>query len=186
MSKLGALLDMLKRNKVEIDKTSDKVATDSLKLGGAIKQQIQALASASKSAEEQIVVLERKKSDSSTDMFIKDTGFIIERLQSFAVDITRIFQPQVEEELWKKYYEGDKSAFSRHLVRILDKQKASAIRTKFEKDAEFRGYVTRFIAEFDTILSRAKNNERSGIMTAILVGSDIGRLYMILSRILAN
>ena len=184
MGKLSSLLELIKRNSEELHGTSDKIASDSLKLGGAIKQQIQALSSASKSAEEQIVVLDKKQADASTDRFIKDTGFIIERLQSFAVDITRIFQPDVEEELWKKYYEGDKSAFSRYLARVLDKQKVAAIRSKFEKDPEFRGYVTRYIAEFDTILGRAKANERSGIMTAILIGSDIGRVYMILSRTL--
>ena len=184
MGKLSALLELMKRNSEELHGTSDKIASDSLKLGGAIKQQIHALNAASKSAEEQIVVLDKKQSDASTDRFIKDTGFIIERLQSFAVDITRIFQPAVEEELWKKYYEGDKSAFSRYLARTLDKQKVASIRAKFEKDAEFRGYVTRYLAEFDTILGRAKANERSGIMTAILIGSDIGRVYMILSRTL--
>ncbi len=184
MGKLSALLELMKRNSEELHGTSDKIASDSLKLGGAIKQQIQALSQASKSAEEQIVVLDKKQADASTDRFIKDTGFIIERLQSFAVDITRIFQPAVEEELWKKYYEGDKSAFSRHLARVLDKQKVAAIRSKFEKDSEFRGYVTRYLAEFDTILGRAKANERSGIMTAILIGSDIGRVYMVLSRTL--
>ena len=37
------------------------------------------------------------------ESFLKDAGYIVEKLQTIAVDMSRIFTPDVEEDLWKKY-----------------------------------------------------------------------------------
>ena len=36
---------------------------------------------------------------------------------------------------------------------------------------------------FEGVLSRAQENERSDVLTAVLLGSEAGRLYMTLSRV---
>ena len=118
-----------------------------------------------------------------TDRFMKDAAVIIELLQSLGVDLTRLFSPNVEEDLWKRYYSGDKSAFVRYLSRAIDKNQIRKIGERFAEDAEFRGYVTKYMGTFEGVLSRAQENERADVLTAVLLGSEAGRLYMTLSRV---
>ena len=114
---------------------------------------------------------------------MREASFILELLQSLGVDMARIFTPNVEEDLWKRYYSGDRSAFIRHLSRALDKQQVRKITEMFTENNEFREYVSRYISEFDGVLSRAQENERADILTGILLGSEAGRLYRLLSKV---
>ena len=116
------------------------------------------------------------------DTFLKDASFIIEKLETAAVDINRIFNPDAEEDLWKKYYNGDTAAFVRHLSRTMSKSQILSIRSEFEKNLEFRNIVTKYLSEFETLVSKARENERSGILLSVISGADIGKLYYILAR----
>jgi hypothetical protein len=60
------------------------------------------------------------------------------------------------------------------------------IMERFEQDAEFRGYVTRYLSEFEALTARVRRSDRSDVMTAVLTGSDIGRIYMILAKALGR
>ncbi len=186
IAKLENLLIAMRENSSEVEEVNDKLSANALKVGGALSRHVQALISASDTAEEQVKKLDKKSLDVSHDNFLKEASFIIEKLQAVAVDITRIFQPNVEEELWKKYYNGDRAAFMRYLIKALDKHQVSSIRKLFEHDNDFRDYVAGYMSNFEAILDRAKLSDRSDVIIAILTGSDVGRLYMILARALSN
>ncbi len=186
INRLESLLMAMRESSTEVEDVNDKLSANALKVGGALSRHIQALISASNTAEEQVKKLDKKSMDVSHDNFLKEASFIIEKLQAVAVDITRIFQPNVEEELWKKYYNGDRSAFMRYLIKALDKHQVSSIRKLFENDNDFRDYVAGYMSNFEAILDRAKLSDRSDVIIAILTGSDVGRLYMILARALGN
>ena len=183
MKRLQTLLNVMHENAKEIQDSGEKISAQSLKLGGAFNRQVQSLITASRSAEEYIAALDKKKQEADTDRFMREASFILERLQSLGVDMARIYTPNVEEDLWKRYYSCDRSAFIRHLARAIDKQQVRKITELFTENSEFRDYVSRYISEFDGVLSRAQENERSEILTGILLGSEAGRLYMLLSRI---
>ena len=144
---------------------------------------VQELISASKAAEDYIAQLDKKREEADTERFMKDTSFIFERLQSLGVDITRLFAPNVEDDLWKRYYNGDRSAFIRYLSRAVDKNQVRKICDMFTSDSEFRDYVSKYMSEFESVLSRAESNERSDVLLGILLGSEAGRLYMLLSKV---
>lgn len=107
--------------------------------------------------------LQKRYEGIRVDTFLKDASFIIEKLETAAVDINRIFNPDAEEDLWKKYYNGDTAAFVRHLSRTMSKSQILSIRSEFEKNLEFRNIVTKYLSEFETLVSKARENERSGI-----------------------
>ena len=183
LKRLQNLLSVMQENSKEIQDSGEKISAQSLKLGGAFNRQVQSLITASKSAEEYIAALDKKKQEADTDRFMLEASFILERLQSLGVDMARIYTPNVEEDLWKRYYSGDRSAFIRHLSRAIDKHQVRKITELFTENSEFREYVSRYISEFDGVLSRAQENERSDVLTGILLGSESGRLYMLLSRV---
>ncbi len=91
------------------------------KLSALYVQKTKAILSAADEAEARAKDLESQKADVETDMFLKDAVQVIERLQAVSVDITRAFQPTIEEDLWKRYHRGDQGAFLRHLSRSLTK-----------------------------------------------------------------
>lgn len=183
LKRLQELLSVMRDNAKEIQDSGEKISAQSIKLGGAFNRQVQALISASRSAEEYLTALDRKKDDADTERFMREASFIIEKLQSLGVDMARIYTPNVEEDLWKRYYSGDRGAFIRHLSRAIDKNQVRKMTELFTENAEFREYVSRYIAEFDGILARAQENERADVLTGVLLGSEAGRLYMILSRV---
>lgn len=69
-------------------------------------------------------------------------------MQSLAVDIARIYQPNIEEELWKRYYAGDHGAFMRYLGRSLTKQNIASIRDLSKKIPNLGVMSPSFMAEF--------------------------------------
>ena len=59
-----------------------------------------------------------------------------------------------------------------------------AVRSEFEKNLEFRNVVTKYLTEFETLITKAQGNERSGILLSVISGADIGKLYYILAKAL--
>ena len=44
--------------------------------------------------------------------------------------------------------------------------------------------VNKYLSDFDVLLTRAKTNERAGILLSVITGADIGKIYYILARAL--
>ena len=101
---------------------------------------------------------------------------------SATVDIARIFQPSVEEELWKRYYKGDQGVFLRHITKTLSRQKFEAIQKKYQTDDKFRSYVMRYLKEYSALIKHARATDRAEVLTTTFSTSDMGKLYMLLSK----
>ena len=86
------------------------------------------------------------------------------------------------EEIWKKYYNGDTSAFVRYLAKAMTKNQVLAIRKEFEENLEFRSLVTKYLTDFESLITKARSNERSGILLSVISGADVGKLYYILAK----
>ncbi len=128
--------------------------------------------------------LEAKYQELQTDTFLSDAAVIFEKMEALAIDINRIFNPTTEEEIWKKYYSGDTAAFVRYLNKVMTKNQIAAIRKEFEDNADFRSLVTRYVSDFEMLISKAKGNERAGVLLSVISGSDVGKVYYILAKAL--
>ncbi|MBR4927854.1 MAG: hypothetical protein IKY98_05965 [Alphaproteobacteria bacterium] len=120
----------------------------------------------------------RKK---ATEDFLKEGQIILDRLQSYSVDMARIFSPKVEETLWQRYNNGDKTAFMRHISKEISSTQAKKINDLFITDPEFKLAVSRYMAEFEGMTKAAKREGDNNLMIGVLIGSDVGRLYMVLA-----
>lgn len=139
------------------------------------------MSSATKAAET-AKQLEDAHDKAHTGKFLENTTYVIEQLHSMSVDIARIFQPSVEEELWKRYYKGDQGVFLRHITKTLSRQKFEAIQKKYQTDAQFRGYVMRYLKEYSALVKHARATDRAEVLTTTFSTSDMGKLYMLLSK----
>src|SRR3546814_13392459 len=75
------------------------------------------LTQASADAAEQAESLRERDLSARRDLFLKTARFIIEDLNSTAIDLTRVLHDEVTEADWKRYVRGDRGVFARTLLR---------------------------------------------------------------------
>ncbi len=123
----------------------------------------------------------------SIDTFMKNSADIISELETISIDINSIFNKSGDDEaLWKKYYEGDHSVFVRYLSKNMTKKEVIAVREDYEKKPDFRVVVDKYLDDFNSLIEAARSNNRASTLLALISGSDIGKVYYILSRALGK
>lgn len=123
----------------------------------------------------------------SIDTFMKNSADIISELETISIDINSIFNKTGDDEaLWKKYYEGDHSVFVRYLSKNMTKKDVIAVREDYEKKPDFRVVVDKYLDDFNSLIEAARSNNRASTLLALISGSDIGKVYYILSRALGK
>lgn len=182
IKKVNAAMQSIQSATTDFDTKGADIVNKSNELNTLFSQQMTELHNTSQKADNKITELEKRYKHLKVENFLKDAGYVVEKLETMAVDINRIFTPDAEEELWKKYYAGDTAAFVRYLSRSMNKQQILQIRSEFEKNLEFRDLVTRYMSDFEALIAEAKKNERSNVLMAVISGSDVGKLYYILAR----
>lgn len=184
LTKVSNVMNAIVSTTEEFNNKSEDIIEKSVSFNDIVNKQLKVLNDTSGKAENKIKALVSGYENIQADTFLKDASYIIEKLETFAVDINRIFNPAAEDELWKKYYNGDTSAFVRYLAKSMSRSQIIAVRNEFEKNLDFRNTVNKYLAEFETLISKAKSNERSGILLSVISGADIGKLYFILAKAL--
>lgn len=184
--RLQDIILLLQTSASDLNSAGEKTENYSKRITQSFNNQIQNLLNASEKASEQYERISKVNTESSLDGFLKDGAKLVEKLQSISVDIAHIFSPEAEEELWKRYYEGDTSIFSRYLSKALSKQSFSQIRSMFETNPEFRELVTSYVGEFERLLAKAYANEKADILVSLFTSTDLGKIYMVISKALGK
>lgn len=130
----------------------------------------------------------QKQKEAGIDRFMKTSAEIFQELESISIDINSIFNKNgnKDDELWKKYYDGDRGIFIRHLAKNMTKKEILAIQEDYEKKADFRIIVDKYLDDFNSLINVARENERASTLLALISGSDIGKVYYILARALGK
>ena len=184
ISKVTEVVGSLSNASKEFTAQGEDILQKSNGFNALFKKQLQILTDTSSKAELKLKDLEKLYEGMRVDSFLRNASYVLEKLESAAVDINRIFNPGVEEELWKKYYNGDTSVFVRHLARTMSRSQIVGIKTEFEKNAEFRDVVTRYLTDFESLVGKAKDSEKSGLLLSVISGADVGKLYYVLAKAL--
>ena len=116
--------------------------------------------------------------------FMKKVHLIIDQLHSASVEVAQILKPKDEESLWDKYYAGDKAVFVRSLGGSLSAQKKKKVIDLYNKNKQFKTAVDDYQKAFEQLSLKIKETNEDNIWLGVLVGSDVGRLYMLLADIL--
>ena len=179
-SAMGSLLEASK----DFSLSGDNIVKEALRFNEIINSQIKELNDHTRKADGTLKNLTTAYQGIQIEGFLKQAGTIIEKLESISVDINRVFNPKDEEDLWKKFYNGDTAVFVRYLSKNITKTQVSAVRKEFEKNGDFRSQVNAYLSEFELLISSAKSHEHSGLLLSVISGADIGKLYYILAKTL--
>ena len=123
------------------------------------------------------------KEKQKRDLLVEASS-IVGQLQQFSVELAHLFSPKNEEELWKRFYAGDKAVFMRHLRQEIKNSKAERIRKLYAENMAFQSTVNHYMQAFEQMTYEAKENSADSPLLGVLVGSDVGRLYMVLAQII--
>lgn len=160
------------------------IVKESIRFNDTINAQTKNLSESAVKAEKAMKGLATTYKDIKIDSFLKDAGKIITHLESVSVDVNRILNPKDEEDLWKKFYNGDTQVFIRSIAKNMTGAQITALRKEFEKNGDLRKLVNVYMSEFETLVEKSKTHEYSAALMAVISGADLGRLYYVLAKAL--
>ena len=109
-------------------------------------------------------------------------ALIIDALNSTAIDVSKILSNEVSDAAWAAYLKGDRGAFTRRAVRLLESGEARDILVHYEEEPDFRDQVNRYIADFETMLRAVLTSSGGNAVAITLLSSDMGKLYVALAQ----
>ena len=153
-----------------------------MSLGLIINEQIAELDNHKIRSERHLKELKQQYDSFSVTNFMNESKALVTKLENLSVDINRFVDAKEEDDLWKKFYNGDHAVFVRNIVKNLNRKQIIKIRDEYEKNADFRVLADNYITNFETLLTAAGNAEKADAILAMISGSDIGKIYYVIAR----
>ena len=178
-------IQVQKSNK-EVSDLGNKLESRARSLKGVLDQMrgdmalvAQGLNAHTEALEKHLNLKEKQKHD-----LLVEASSIVGQLQQFSVELAHLFSPKNEEGLWKRYYAGDKAVFMRHLREEIRSTKAEKVRKLYRENMAFQSVVNHYMQAFEEMTYEAKENAPDSPLLGVLIGSDVGRLYMVLAEVI--
>jgi hypothetical protein len=178
-----SISDLVEAGKV-FEAQGQNIVKESIRFNDTVSAQTKSLSETSVKAEQAMKNLSTTYKDIKIDVFLQDAGKIISTLENVSVDINRLLNPKDEEDLWKKFYNGDTQVFIRSIAKNMNSAQVALLRREFEKNAELRKQINTYMTAFETLVEKSKNHEHSAALMAVISGADLGRLYYVLAKAL--
>ncbi|MDR0449336.1 MAG: hypothetical protein LBG89_02655 [Rickettsiales bacterium] len=126
-----------------------------------------------------------RRSPQGEDGFMAGAHTMMEKLNEISVDLVQAANAEIPEQIWDRYRAGDKAVFAKWFAKMVsgaDKQKFQAL---FKSDAAFRGNATHFMRGFHKMLLDAAQDDNKDAITATLLKTDIGRIYLAMKELIS-
>jgi hypothetical protein len=157
-----------------------------LDAGKIFDDQATKLTKASAVAAEQAHSLQQEDLTMRRDLFLKTARFIVEDLNSLSIDLTRLLDAEVPDADWKRYTNGDRTIFTRNLLKGKQAAIVGRITERLKSDNKMRQYVTRFVDEFDRLVRESEAVDPENLLHSTFMTADVGRLFLLLNRALGR
>ena len=112
--------------------------------------------------------------------FLAQSDKMFEKLHEQSMDLTRATGVEIPDVVWKKYHSGDKTIFSKWLQKMLSAADKKRLKEMLKGDAVFRSQATQFVHSFDKILAHAQQTDNADKVSATLIKTDLGQIYITL------
>jgi len=145
-----------------------------------LMRQLQAIADTSAAIEARADYV--RSADAERENLTRHVALLTESLKSTAIDVTKILSNEVTDTAWEAYLKGDRGVFARRAVKLVDSADAKEILGHYERDQDFRGYVNRYIHDFEAMLRNLLAMRDGQALSVTLLSSDMGKLYVALAQ----
>lgn len=147
----------------------------------AFEVQVGQLQKASKGAAQAAVDLRNRTTENRDKRFLQSAAFVAEGLNSLSLDLHRLLDRDATEAEWRKFYRGDRGFFARRLVA---RSEAKQIAALYRDGDDFRRFVDLYLNEFDSLMLNVERSDQEGMLSAVFLSADVGKLYLLLCEAL--
>ena len=185
-TQIDSLTEKVEHHRSNLLSTTDEVVAKTSEASTHFDQHAAVLSQAAADAADQAERLKEQDLSGRRNVFLKTARYIIEDLHSTAVDLTRLLNEEVPDADWKRYVKGDRSIFTRMLLKNRPSATASLIAQKVQQEEEMRRYVMRYFDHFERLLKDSQEVDPENLLHSTFMTADVGKLYLLLCRALGR
>jgi len=185
-TRLGEAQEGLVRQGALLASTSERSLAQAKQAGELFAKQTETLIAASAAARSSADALAANELATRRQAFLRTSRLVIEGLNSIAIDLSRTLQHDLSERILREFVNGDRGVFVRRLLRMNLGETGTAIKQKFRDDSEFRRYVLDYMSQFERLRADAVAADPENILTAAILTSDVGKLYILLTEVVGR
>jgi hypothetical protein len=106
-------------------------------------------------------------------------GALEAAMSDLAIDLGSLC-PEItsSDETWQRYLKGDRSVFARRIADTIDSGAVDRISDLYRNDQHFREAANTYIAEYESLLSRASESDQTGLLASTMLSADTGKIYL--------
>lgn len=174
--------DQITKRIALISDTAEAAVTAANRASEKLLTQMLTIAEASANMEMRLAETEGKQEAREEGEFARTVSQLVEALNSIAIDVVKILSYDVPDTAWAAYLRGDRGAFTRAAVQLLDAGQAQHVATFYDRDPAFRNHVNSYIHDFEAMLRRVLSSRDGGPLGVTMLSSDMGKLYVTVAQ----
>ncbi len=97
-------------------------------------------------------------------------------------EIARAIDHRTAAEVWQRFRSGERGVLGRHLYTQEGQATFDEIARRYDRDADFRVTVDRYLKDFERLLGEAERADGDGRMLQNYLTSETGRVYLMLAH----
>lgn len=114
--------------------------------------------------------------------FLRTTNMLVDSLQTTAIDINKLLEDDIPDDVWDEYIAGDHSIFARRAIKLTSTESKEAVVEKYIEDKKFREQTGTFMKDFESLMERSMHGDKGSAMSITLISSTMGKLYVLLAQ----
>jgi hypothetical protein len=97
-------------------------------------------------------------------------------------EIARAIDYRTAVDVWQRFRTGERGVLGRHIYSAEGQATFDEVARRYDREADFRGTVDRYIGDFERLLGEAEASDPEGRMLQNYLTSESGRVYLLLAH----